>query len=214
MSLAFQILDWGLIDYQQALEEQKKLAQLVRAHSMDGYLIFCSHPPVVTLGRKTQTNDVTYWSGPIVEVSRGGRATYHGPSQIIMYPIIDLEKLSPPRDIPVYMRRLEEITIAALAEYQIHAVGKSLTTTQTNLEDTGVWVGAKKIASLGVGVTQWVTYHGLALNLDFDPSAFKGINPCGYQSSVMTSLEELLGYKIDKLLFQNLLAKHFVKLMS
>lgn len=213
MSLKFEIQDWGLIDYQQALNQQKDLAQKVRQHSQDGYLIFCSHPPVVTLGRKTQSDDVTHWTGSVIEVSRGGRATYHGPSQLVMYPIIDLDKLYPARDIPIYMRRLEDITVAALAELNIQAVGKTLSANQNNLEDTGVWVGFKKIASLGVGVTNWVTYHGMAINLDFDPEAFKGINPCGYQSSVMTSLEEQLQIKTDRSYFQKLLIKYFIKQM-
>lgn len=213
MALNIQIQDWGLIDYQEALDLQKALAKKVRLHSEDGYLVFCSHPPVVTLGRKTQADDITFWSGQVVEVARGGRATYHGPSQLVMYPIIDLEKLSPARDIPVYMRRLEEITMAALAEWKISAVGKTLSSTHSNLEDTGVWIGTKKIASLGVGVTHWVTYHGLALNLDFDPEAFKGINPCGYQSSIMTSLEEQLGQKVNKVKIQTSLVKHFIEQM-
>lgn len=186
MATPLEILDWGLIDYSQALQQQMELVEQVAIEDKNGYVIFCSHTPVVTLGRKTEPGDVFAWQGPVVEVSRGGRATYHGPSQLVIYPIINLGKTQahrPYHDINQYLRNLEELVIQSLKVIGITAHRKIY-------PDTGVWVGSKKIASLGVAVKNWVTYHGAAVNVTSDPMAFQGMNPCGFSSSIMTSIEE------------------------
>ena len=195
----FEVQDWGLLDYEQALEKQLQLVEKVSKENLTGILAITTHNPIVTLGRKTQTGDVFAWEGPVKEIARGGRATYHGPSQLVVYPIINLAKLSTPNDIGWYMRKLEDSIVATLAEYKITARGNNT----NDPENTGVWVNDKKIASLGVGVKStpektWVTYHGAAINLDYDPKAFVGMNPCGLSSSVMTSLEQVLGHKVDR----------------
>jgi lipoyl(octanoyl) transferase len=189
--------DWGLIDYEEALNRQlAKLEEVAGSQNENlGFLIFCSHPAVVTLGRKTQPGDVFAWQGPIKEVARGGRATYHGPSQLVVYPIFKI------RDIAKYLRQFESAILQTLKFYGVEATGKTLqrkSTETPEMEETGVWVGSRKIASLGIGVKKWVTYHGAAINLDEDPRAFQGMNPCGFQSSTMVSLEKLLGSKIDR----------------
>lgn len=204
--LRIQVIDLGLIDYQAALEKQLQLVQ----KKIDGdpldYFIVCTHPPVVTLGSATKEDDVYSWVGQIINVSRGGRATYHGPNQIIVYPIIDLQK--PRKNLPTpniakFFRLLEESITKTFLRYGLKASGN---TTQ-DPQNTGVWVLNKKIASLGIGVKKWITYHGLAINLDYDPEAFKGLKPCGFSSDTMTSLEVQLGYKVDRTEFKNRLVE-------
>lgn len=189
-----EVLDWGLIDYQTALKQQLELVNQVAEKKGPGFLILCSHPPVVTTGRKTQAGDVFGWQGELVEVSRGGRATYHGPSQLVVYPILSLEEATqnrPVRDINLFLRNFENSISQVLALYGLEATGKS------GPDETGVWVNDHKIASLGIAVKSWVTYHGAAINLFEDPLAFTGMKPCGFDRTIMTSLEKLTGQKPD-----------------
>lgn len=194
------VIDWGLMDYELALQKQMELVETVSKNNLPGYIVFCTHPPVVTLGRKTEPNDVFAWKGPTVEVSRGGRATYHGPSQLVIYPIVNLNYVYNPtatstcsdeqiqrayHDINKYLRNLEKAILRTLKTFAISAETKSY-------PDTGIWVQDKKIASLGVAVKNWVTYHGAAINILNDPNAFQGMNPCGLSNDVMTNLENLL----------------------
>lgn len=196
------ILDWGLIEYSQALDQQLHLVEQVAVNPAQGFLIFCSHPPIVTLGRKTQPGDVFDWQGPTLEIARGGRATYHGPSQLVVYPIFKVQ------DIHKYLRHFEEAIVETLKEFGIEAIGKSLQPNEnenSSAEETGVWIGRQKIASLGIGIKKWVTYHGAAINLDEDPQAFWGMNPCGFRRETMISLESVLGSKMDRAQFQDVL---------
>lgn len=197
---ALDVQDWGLIEYSEALEKQLQLVELVdqqRASSQNqnrGCLVFCSHPAIVTLGRKTQTDDVFAWEGQKMEVSRGGRATYHGPSQLVVYCILDLLKPGPKRkskDIDSLLREMENAIIATLSKYGISSFGKS------GIEETGVWINQenlqpKKIASIGIAIKKWISFHGVAINIDEDPKAFQGMKPCGLSSEVMTSLQKQL----------------------
>jgi lipoyl(octanoyl) transferase len=194
--------DWGLIPYDVALNKQlEKVEQVALSETHEnGFLIFCSHPPVVTLGRKTQEGDVFAWPGEVKEISRGGRATYHGPSQLVVYPILKIT------DIGKYLRAVENAIITVLKSYGVDAVGKTLqkkSAADPTSEETGVWIGNQKIASLGIGVKKWVTYHGAAINLDEDPEAFLGMKPCGFSRETMVSLEKLTGQKINRQKFQD-----------
>lgn len=203
-----QFVDWGLVDYETALQKQLELVEMVSSGKLEDTIVFCSHPPVVTKGRVTRPEDITEWQGDVVEVSRGGRATYHGPSQIVIYPICSLEKPRgerKPHDIIGFLRDFETAIVKALDDLGIKAEGKSVREKPVDpnaAEETGVWVtedGQKrKIASLGLAVKQWTTYHGAALNVEFDPTAFKGLMPCGFQPNVMISIEEKLGAKPDR----------------
>lgn len=188
--------DWGLIDYEQALAQQEALVEAVIASppkNSVGYLIFCSHPPVVTLGRKSNPEDLVGWTGPVVQVSRGGRATYHGPSQLVAYPIL------PVRDIHKHLRSLELAIVDALALFGLAAqTSVQHTDGVEDLSATGVWVGKQKIASIGIAVRKWISFHGLALNVDHDPKAFQGLRPCGYSQETMVSMEQLTGQKISR----------------
>jgi len=204
MGLRFQ--NWGFIEYEAALTKQEFLAaQIARLHT-PGEIIFCIHPPVITKGRKTQEKDIFGWSGSVVEVKRGGRATYHGPSQLVIYPLLNLSyepSPHPRKDVSWVIRTLERSAIEALDHYGIKATGKTMASKTLDLEDTGVWIEGRKLASIGIGVTNWVSYHGMAINLFNDPEAFKGLLPCGYEASVMTSIEKEVGKKIDGLAFQD-----------
>lgn len=209
--------DWGLINYQQALEKQTDYVQKIASDATHpGYLIFCSHPAVVTIGRQTQADDVFAWNGPVIEVSRGGRATYHGPSQVVVYPILNLKNPRAgrgPQEIRGYIRALEQVIILTLKNYGIESQGKTQHEEKSPLEDTGVWVNQKKIASLGIAVRKWISFHGAAINVSKDETAFRGLNPCGYKSSTMTSLEEITKQKIDLHEFKNLLKINCLELL-
>lgn len=208
--------NWGLIDYDQATTRQLEYVERVATENLPGYLVFCSHPPVVTLGRSTKPNDVFSWQGPLIESSRGGRATYHGPSQIVIYPIVNLKFATPARkarDVVNHLRLLENALVKTLSFYGIFATGKSLIKnpqSQTEADETGVWVGEKKIASLGIAAKKWVTYHGAALNFSSDPNAFKGIKPCGFTQDTMISVEALSQKKLLRAEFENHLAKELL----
>lgn len=209
--------DWGLIDYEVALAKQIQAVGHV-IHDIDhpGFLIFCTHPAVVTTGRQTQADDIFAWNGPTVEVSRGGRATYHGPSQVVVYPILNLKKQRhdrKPQEIRGYIRALEQVIINTLSSYSIEAYGKTQSDSENNLQDTGVWVKQKKIASIGIAVRGWVSFHGAAINVENDSQAFQGLNPCGYKSSVMTNLETLAQKKINLDEFKNNLKKNCLELL-
>lgn len=186
--------DWGLIPYPQATEKQENYLSLVAGGEASEAIFFCKHPAVVTLGRATEESDLMGWQGEIFKTSRGGKATYHGPEQLVVYPILDLNKRT--KDLHLHLRNLENALIETLRKhYDIYADG--------GREDaTGVWIGTKKIASIGIAVRKWITYHGLAVNLNEDPLAFTGISPCGFQTNTMVSLEELTGSKIDYKKFQ------------
>lgn len=207
------IEEWGLIPYQEALERQLLRLDEVVQGNHPGSIIFCQHPRVVTLGRATQPGDVSSWKGEIIEVSRGGRATYHGPNQLVCYPIINLEysySARKIRDLDSYLRGMEQAMILTLKDLGIPAQGKS------DLGDTGVWISegtekGKKIGSLGIAIKRWVTYHGIALNIFHDSDAFVGINPCGLSPHLMTSLETCLGHKPDLEFIQKLFLRHLTQ---
>lgn len=203
--------DWGLISYEEAMNKQleyvDKLDQALSAgENHPGFMIFCSHPAVVTTGRQTQTSDIFSWQGPVIEVSRGGRATYHGPSQIVVYPILTLKNprgkkadSDEPRgaqDVRGYLRTFESAIVKTLKEFGIIAEGKTpqkMPGVNVETDETGVWIGSQKIASLGIAVKKWITYHGAAINFFNDPTAFTGINPCGFKTETMISVEKVLG---------------------
>ncbi len=207
--------DWGLIDYEQALQKQLEYVDKVAAEeNHSGFLIFCSHPAVVTLGRQTQPTDVFAWNGPIIEISRGGRATYHGPSQIVVYPILNLKNPRAnrgPQEVRGYLRSFEEAIVLTLKEFGVEAIGKTaqkIPGQQVETDETGVWVNNRKIASLGIAVKKWICFHGAAINFYEDPKAFVGMNPCGFQSSTMLSLEALLNFSPDEIQFKKALRKN------
>ena len=196
----FNVINLGLANYNDALAEQMRCVQEVQQDPQKRFLIICSHPPVVTLGRASEPEDLQGWNGETLEVSRGGRATYHGPSQLVVYPILSLEQSLwrfpnlAPRDLHSYLQFLEQRTVEFLKPFQVQAQGGfSLDKKDDDGIRTGVWVGDKKIASIGIAVKRWVSYHGIAINITKDPLAFQGMSPCGFTASTMISLEEVTG---------------------
>lgn len=182
------IRDLGLVPYEQALGLQKSLVQSRKAQEVPDTLLLLEHPTVYTIGRKGQR---LQQGNPVeslvneVAVERGGESTFHNPGQLVAYPILGL--VDSERDVAKYLRHLELVLITLLKNYGLETEGRA--------GATGVWlVGQqKKIASIGVALTGWVTYHGIALNVDNDLAGFARIQPCGFSASVMTSLKEVLG---------------------
>jgi lipoyl(octanoyl) transferase len=177
----------GRISYGDALALQEDLVGAKRSdHSLADQLLLLEHDPVYTIGRtpdQSSLRDATKLPHPLFPISRGGQATYHGPGQLVGYPIIDLRKRE--QDLHRYLRWIEDVLIELLASYDLHA--------QTRAGLTGVWVEDRKIASIGVGVRQWITMHGFALNVCGDLSAFAHIVPCGITNVTMTSIEKESG---------------------
>src|SRR5262249_48277250 len=159
-------IDLGLMEYSQALAVQEDLVQRHGRGEGGDTLLLLEHPPVFTLGRGGNEKNVrTPRHVPVYRVSRGGDVTFHGPGQLVGYPILDLHNHG--RDVHAYLRLLEAVLIAVIAEYGISAHRKDGL--------TGVWVGERKIASIGVGVRRWIAFHGFALNVDPDLSYFTDI---------------------------------------
>ena len=184
----FEVLDLGLVDYQKGLSLQRDLLKEIASGKRKSVLIFCEHNPVITLGRSAKKENVLKpdeqlksLGVEVVHTNRGGDVTLHLPGQLVVYPIFDLRCLG--RDIGLFLRNMERAVIAMLKAYRIKAV---------DLEgSTGVWVDQKKIASIGIAVRNWVSYHGLSLNVSCNLDLFSLIRSCG-QDIMMTSMARFL----------------------
>ncbi len=180
-----EVVEAGLVPYAEALEWQRSLAQArIEGRVPHDHLLLLEHPPVVTLGRNSRGSHLLRPAGvDVFEVERGGDVTFHGPGQLVGYPIIDLSGYK--QDLHWYLRTLEQALIDALATLGIPA--------ERNPGYTGVWTRGRKIASIGVHVKKWVTWHGFALNVATDLAEFQRIVPCGIPGVEMTSIERELG---------------------
>lgn len=170
----------GRLEYQRAVAWQEALVDRRLAGGPDTLLLL-EHPPVYTLGRGADVQHLRAAAGgevPVVRVHRGGQVTYHGPGQLVGYPILGLRALRP--DVRWYLRTLEEVLILALGDLGIVAGRRE--------GFTGVWVGGRKIASIGVALRRWVSWHGFALNVGPDLRGFEAITPCGIAGVEMTSV--------------------------
>ena len=224
--------DLGLIDYRTAWDYQEKLFQETIAikssnrtaelnasnqqQATNNHLIFCEHLPVFTLGKSGKMNHLLASTDILnqrkisfFQTNRGGDITFHGPEQIVGYPILDLENYF--TDIGKYMRCLEEVIIQALAEYGLQG--------ERSKGETGVWLDvdtprARKICAMGVRCSRWVTMHGWAFNINTDLSYFDLIVPCGITNKGVTSLEKELGHKIDLQEVKEKLVHHFEKIFE
>jgi len=203
-----EIAKLGMIDYQAALDLQEKLLKEVMSGERDDTLLLLEHPPVITIGRSgshsniVADEDVLRSQGVgIYDVGRGGDVTYHGPGQIVGYPIMDLKKHG--RDIRAFGQKIEEIFIRLLKEeYGVYAHGEEK-------KYTGVWVGEEKITAIGIAVKHWVTMHGFAFNVNTNLEHFKWIIPCGLEGRGVTSLAKINGCNQDFEKVNNLLADYF-----
>lgn len=225
-----QFIHLGEIDYQEAWDYQEKVFKEVvdlkianrkkdvaDQEVTSNYLIFCSHPHVYTLGKSGDENHLLLNQAGLAEkqaqfykINRGGDITYHGPGQIVGYPILDLDNFF--TDIHKYLRYLEEAVILTLKEYGI---------TAGRVESlTGVWLDgdipgkARKICALGVKSSRWVTMHGFAFNVNTDLNYFNNIVPCGIQDKAVTSLQKELGKEMDVLEVEEKLKGHLADLFE
>jgi lipoate-protein ligase B len=182
------VVNLGTVPYEEALELQRALArERISGAIPEDMLLLLEHPPVVTLGRATKAANLVSSAEflaskgvELFEVERGGDVTFHGPGQLVGYPIIDLKRHK--LDLHWYLRQVEEALIQTLAAYSIPA--------ERNIGFTGVWTNGRKIASIGVHARDWVTWHGFALNVTTDLSYFDLIVPCGIDGVTMTSIEK------------------------
>jgi lipoyl(octanoyl) transferase len=182
---------------------QQDLLAARQAGTIPDTLILVEHPEVITLGRSAKpANVLDAGKIPVFAVERGGDVTYHGPGQIVAYPIFLLR--DDERDLHHFLRRLEEAVICTLADFRIEGTRRA--------GRTGVWTAdecaPRKLASIGIAVRKWVTMHGLALNVNTDLSRFAAINPCGFDAGVMTSMARERGQLVDQDAVQASLIKH------
>lgn len=185
-----EVIDLGLVDFKAAWQKQKEVFRQVKEGLLDKALIICRNYPVITLGRSSDRKNILVTQGELTkrdigvyEVERGGDVTYHGPGQLIVYPVLNLRYLK--KDIHWFLRYLEGLIIASLGEFGIKG--------QRLQGLTGVWVGQSKIASIGIAISHWVTFHGLSINIKRnDLSNFSLIRPCG-MDIMTTCVESCLG---------------------
>ncbi len=220
--------DLGLIDFKEAWDYQEKLLNEIvnvkiqnrnNNHQLttNNFLLFCEHPHVYTLGKSGSEKNLLINENQLFEkkatyykINRGGDITYHGPGQIVGYPILDLDNFF--TDIHKYLRYLEDVVILTLGEYGIEA-GRIK-------GQTGVWLdvtnsqNARKICAMGVRCSRWVTMHGFAFNVNSDLSYFNNIIPCGITDKAVTSLDKELGRKVDENEVKEKLKKHFATLFE
>ncbi|MEC9448679.1 MAG: lipoyl(octanoyl) transferase LipB [Candidatus Neomarinimicrobiota bacterium] len=207
MGTSINILDLGRMSYNSAWDIQKNYHQKVLTGKEQDTLILVEHEPVYTLGKNANDNHLLQSASEEIKVyriERGGDITFHGPGQIVVYPILDLNRYI--KSVSWYMRTLEKIIIDTLSDFKINA----------ELKDglTGVWVGDEKIGAQGVRISRWVTMHGLALNVNTDLKYFDGIIPCGIFDYGVTSMEKLTGSKQDINKVKNTIIKYFNNILS
>ena len=204
MGLSHNILDLGLSDYNDTWKLQKKLQSKRILGEIEDHLLLVEHPPVFTLGKNASKQHIINNSDDvsIIQTDRGGNITFHGPGQLVCYPILDLNYYK--RSITWYMRELEQLIIDVLGENDIKANRKKGL--------TGTWVKDKKIAALGVRISRWVTMHGFSLNINPDLNFYKNIIPCGIKEYGVTSMAKIMGNEVPSMdEVKTKMTKHFTK---
>ncbi|PXA03957.1 lipoate-protein ligase B [Coraliomargarita sinensis] len=206
-----EIIDWGRTRYAEAFEEQKARVARRKAGDCGDALIFTEHDPVYTMGLRKGADQHLIWDEATlaehgVEVfksNRGGDITYHGPGQIVGYPILSLHAR---KDLHAYLRDLEEVVIRTLTGFGLESARRE--------GKTGIWLETRKICAIGVAVKSWITYHGFALNVAPDLNHFNGIVPCGITDGTVTSMANELGYSIGMADVKAALAVEFRKVFA
>lgn len=196
--MALKVLDLGLIGYQQSLELQERLVASIGEGGRETLLLL-EHEPVYTIGAGGDAGNVLDRRVSAVRVNRGGDVTYHGPGQLVGYPLLDLSRRG--RDLHRYLRFLEEFLVEVAAQFSVSGF--------TTPGRTGVWTQAGKIASIGVGVRRWVSMHGFALNVSLDTSPFGEINPCAIPSCPITTLAREGGAEVAMAQVKELIGSRF-----
>jgi len=198
MIMAAMKLDLGRREYGAVWDLQHRLVDLRRRDAIPDTLILVEHPHTITLGRRGRPEDVLVDDLPVFAVERGGEATYHGPGQLVAYPIL---KLRDRLDVRRLVTDLEEVLIRASGDFGLAAT--------RNPEERGVWVGPRKLASIGLAVHENVAYHGLAHNVNTDLSYFLKLRPCGGSGERMTSMARELGGPLDMAAVKSHVASRF-----
>jgi lipoyl(octanoyl) transferase len=193
MSRGAYVLELGLVPYREAWDLQRSLAGAVSQGAIPDTVIFLEHPPVVTLGKRTEPGELHVPDNAevdVVETNRGGKSTYHAPGQLVCYPILDLTRHG--QDVQKYVRELEEALIRTVAAFELEA---------QRIEGlTGIWLHPppRKIASIGIHISRWVSTHGYALNVDLDPAPFtEWITACGLEDAAFTTIARELGRPVS-----------------
>ena len=192
--MEFKLFDLGTMDYKQAWDFQGKVFGQIKNSYFDSALILCQHYPVITLGRQAKQENIKVPPSELqkmgidmYKIERGGDVTYHGPGQLTAYPVLDLGSFK--KDIHLFLRQLEESTIKFLSVFGVKGLRRKGL--------TGVWIGKEKIASIGIAIKNWITFHGVSINLKKnDLDNFGLIRPCGMDIK-MTSLETIMGENIE-----------------
>ena len=200
--LGLEVLDLIIAPYQEVWDLQRKMQAQRIENRIKDTLILVEHYPVYTLGKNASRKNIIIDSNkviPVIETDRGGEVTYHGPGQLVGYPIIDLKNYK--QSITWYMRSLEKIILQVLKKYAI------IGTTKRGL--TGVWVGDQKISAFGVRISKWVTMHGFSLNINTDLSNYEGIIPCGITDYGVTSISDILNKEINMQNLKKILVEEF-----
>ena len=208
MDEAYNILDLGTSRYEDAWDLQKQLQSKRISGQINDQLILVEHPPVYTLGKNSPKEHLLIKESEnisIIQTDRGGDITFHGPGQLVGYPILDLNQYK--KSVSWYMRELEQLIIDVLKEYDIIAGRKKGL--------TGAWVRDKKIGALGVRISKWVTMHGFSLNIDPDLQYYQGIIPCGISEYGITSMANLLGENVSSMAdIKETIVRHFITKFS
>lgn len=206
-----ELIDWGRTSYPEAFDQQKLRVALRKAGECGDALIFTEHEPVFTMGLRKGAAENLIWETPtlakqgieVFKSNRGGDITYHGPGQLVGYPIVSLRKR---KDLHAYLRDLEEVVIRTLATFGLKSARRE--------GKTGIWLETRKICAIGVAVKSWITYHGFALNVEPNLDHFKGIVPCGITDGTVTSMANELGYSIEMTEVKATLAVEFRKVFA
>lgn len=204
------VVDWGRTAYAEGLQRQEALVGQRIAGGIGDTLVFTEHDPVFTVGLRQGADAHLVWDPAqlqregveVAKTNRGGDITYHGPGQVVGYPIVSLAAR---QDLHAYLRFLEQVLIAGVGSLGLAAARRE--------GKTGIWIGSRKIAALGVAVRRWVTYHGFALNVNVNLAHFDGIIPCGIRATdgTVTSLQAELGQPVDLGEVKSVLAAEFSK---
>ena len=203
-------LEWGRTGYADAWQRQEDLVARRNAGEIGDTLVFTEHDPVYTLGVRKGAEEHMIWDEAelarrgiaVFKSNRGGDITYHGPGQIVGYPIINLAAR---RDLHAYLRLLEQVLINTVGTFGLAATRRE--------GKTGIWLGPRKIAAIGVAVKKWTTSHGFALNVNTDLTPFSGIVPCGITDGTVTSMHLELGRPVDEADVKRILAAEFWRLL-
>jgi lipoate-protein ligase B len=198
------LLQLGKVEFERTLGWQHGLVKLRREGMARDTIILVEHPPVITVGKDGHKENFEGLDCEPYFIERGGDVTYHGPGQLVAYFIFNLARRG--RDIHDFMSRIQDGIISTLGQVGIKALKGE--------EHTGVWVDKKKIASIGVAVKNWISFHGAAINLNTDLAEFEQISPCGLQPEVMTSASEITGKEIDLSAFGNSLVEAYSKVFA